>query len=137
MGALGLFSGAAARRRGIGYHKFGKFKNFQSPDFLAQYPNSANDRDKLNLEQIKSFKSPSNEENVQITHELHQSSIKKRIKPLAHVDVSKCTGCGDCESRCPFNAIIVDVVAYVNEDICTGCGICASFCPVDAITINY
>lgn len=131
----GLFNGAAAGGKGMGYRKFGNFKNFQSPNFIAQRPNIAKEWDKSSLGQTKNFKSPWNEENVQTTYKPSQSPTRKRIKPVAYVDISKCTGCGICEFTCPFNAITVDVTASVNEDLCTGCGICVSICPVDAIII--
>ncbi|MDO5555004.1 MAG: 4Fe-4S binding protein [Planctomycetia bacterium] len=54
----------------------------------------------------------------------------------AVVDKDKCTGCGECKSACPCDAIeIVDGKAQVNDD-CAGCGVCADTCPSGAITIE-
>jgi ferredoxin len=134
--APGLFSGAPSGRKGMGYRKFGNFKNFQSANLIAQRSNIAKEWEELSLEETKNFKSSWNEENVQTTYKPSQSPTRKRTKPVAYVDISKCTGCRICEFKCPFNAITVDVTASVNEDLCTGCGICISICPVDAITIS-
>ncbi len=133
--ALGLFSGSVSERKGTGHRKFGNFKDFQSLNFFAQYPNLARERSELSFDSSGRFKSSWNEEKEQTTYKSQQDSIKKRLKPVARIDESKCTGCRVCESKCPFNAIIVDVIASVNEDLCTGCGVCVSVCPMDAITI--
>jgi electron transfer flavoprotein alpha subunit len=54
------------------------------------------------------------------------------------IDPGKCTGCGACIERCPFNALtLVDNVAQVDEVVCTLCGACAKqgVCPYEAITL--
>lgn len=54
----------------------------------------------------------------------------------AVVNADVCTGCGECKSACPCDAIeIIDNVATVNDD-CAGCGVCADACPSSAITIE-
>ncbi|MFX1393045.1 MAG: hydrogenase iron-sulfur subunit [Promethearchaeota archaeon] len=63
------------------------------------------------------------------------------VEPLyAFVDIEKCTSCGTCVSRCPYNAISVDrekkTPAYVRPILCKGCGTCAADCPTDAITMT-
>ena len=133
--AFGLFSGSVAERKGKGRRKFGKVWDFQSPDFVAQSQNLTKERNKLSFEGSGRFKSFWNGEKTQTTYKSPQDSVKKGINPVAHIDENKCAGCGACESECPLNAIIVDVIASVNEDLCSGCGICASVCPMDAITI--
>jgi heterodisulfide reductase subunit A len=48
------------------------------------------------------------------------------------VDEAICSGCGNCERTCPYQAIRVDLqdkVARVNEAICKGCGVCCVACP--------
>jgi heterodisulfide reductase subunit A len=57
----------------------------------------------------------------------------------AWVDPDKCSGCGICESVCPYRAITMvcdgDVrVADVNPALCKGCGTCSPQCPTKAIT---
>jgi heterodisulfide reductase subunit A len=63
------------------------------------------------------------------------------VEPLfALVDQKKCTSCGVCVSRCPYNAINVDkekkTPAYINPILCKGCGTCAADCPSDAIMMT-
>ena len=54
----------------------------------------------------------------------------------AKIDKAKCTGCGDCVSVCPVDAIeIVDGKAEVDEPKCIGCAICVNKCPEGAISI--
>ena len=133
--ALGLFSGSVSERKGTGHRKFGKGWDFQPPDFVAQSQNLTKERSKLSFNGSRRFKSSWNEEKEQTIYNTPQDPIKRGIYPIAHIDENKCAGCGTCESKCPFNAIIVDIIASVNDNICTGCGICASVCPMDAITI--
>ena len=41
-----------------------------------------------------------------------------------------CTGLGDCEASCPFDAIImVDDFPLISPELCVGCGICVEVCP--------
>ena len=56
---------------------------------------------------------------------------------IAVVDTEVCSGCGQCLSSCPYQAIELDPkkrVAKVNEAICEGCGACAVVCPSKAMT---
>ncbi|MDI6795298.1 MAG: 4Fe-4S binding protein [Desulfatibacillaceae bacterium] len=58
---------------------------------------------------------------------------------LAVVDADACQGCGTCEDRCWFSAIIVDAesaIAVVDADKCMGCGVCQVSCPEDAISLK-
>jgi heterodisulfide reductase subunit A len=50
-----------------------------------------------------------------------------------------CTGCGVCQTVCPFKAVDVDPkdrIAVVNEALCKGCGVCASTCRSGALTLK-
>src|SRR6056297_3252633 len=54
---------------------------------------------------------------------------------VASIDPDLCTGCGECEHVCRFDAINVYNNVFEVENIsCEGCGYCARVCPVDAIT---
>lgn len=56
---------------------------------------------------------------------------------LSVIDEEECTGCGECETRCPVDAIkITDDKAKREEQYCIGCGVCARFCPTDAISLK-
>ena len=45
-----------------------------------------------------------------------------------------CTGCGDCVSVCPNDAIIIqNGVAAIDQAICAGCCTCVDACPEGAI----
>jgi uncharacterized Fe-S center protein len=60
------------------------------------------------------------------------SSMKPRI------EVSKCTGCGQCIIWCPENAISMNGnVAVINEKTCIGCGECLTVCHFDAVKYNW
>ena len=50
-----------------------------------------------------------------------------------HIDPAKCTGCGDCLSRCPEKAILggTGLIHVVNQERCTQCMACLP-CPADA-----
>ena len=50
------------------------------------------------------------------------------------VDVDRCTGCGECQAACQYNAIRVEAAkAEVSAETCIACGACKIVCPVDAI----
>ena len=52
------------------------------------------------------------------------------------VIADKCTGCGTCESACPFGAIaVVEGVARVYET-CVDCGACIDSCPEGALVLG-
>ncbi len=56
---------------------------------------------------------------------------------MLKVDAEKCTGCGECEESCTFEAIFVEnEVAVVDQDACTLCGICVDGCPEGALELH-
>jgi Pyruvate/2-oxoacid:ferredoxin oxidoreductase delta subunit len=59
-----------------------------------------------------------------------------RYRP--EVDADRCTGCGDCEDRCWFEAIAVGdaEVAEVKAEKCMGCGQCVLGCKEEAIVMG-
>ena len=63
----------------------------------------------------------------------------EKATPLAvtfpDIAVSKCSGCGECETACRFNAIrVTSGRAGYCADLCHACGGCAVVCPEGAIT---
>jgi heterodisulfide reductase subunit A len=63
------------------------------------------------------------------------------LDPLvATVAAQACTGCGDCLTTCPYDAIGTHrcedrLVATVDAATCKGCGGCVPICPSDAIDL--
>ncbi len=56
---------------------------------------------------------------------------------IAYLDEGDCSGCGDCVSRCPMDALEMegDGVAF-NQKRCIGCGLCGSVCPTGALMLK-
>ena len=55
----------------------------------------------------------------------------------AVIDSSICTGCGECEVHCRFNAVHPEGDAYqVNPFRCEGCAVCVHVCPAQAVTMQ-
>lgn len=53
---------------------------------------------------------------------------------IPSVDVSKCTGCGDCAEVCEYHAIaVLNKKVLVFPQLCHGCGSCTWACPTKAI----
>ncbi len=55
---------------------------------------------------------------------------------MAKVDFSRCTGCGECASRCQFGALTFSDSMdrpFIDQWKCFGCGLCATACPESAI----
>ncbi|NMD30497.1 MAG: hydrogenase iron-sulfur subunit, partial [Chloroflexi bacterium] len=71
---------------------------------------------------------------------LNQESIVVDT-PVAEIDASLCTGCGNCPQVCPTYAITLErrdgilSVSEVDPLRCIGCGNCVVVCPVKAITL--
>jgi len=54
---------------------------------------------------------------------------------IAVIDRNRCTGCGNCQTICQFDAVvIVNGKAEINSK-CQGCGVCRGFCPVEVINL--
>ena len=58
---------------------------------------------------------------------------------VADIDLTNCSGCGLCHTRCPYNAIKLDEEEHphVIKALCKGCGLCAADCPKECITIVH
>lgn len=61
---------------------------------------------------------------------------KVSVEPIvAYCNEMECTGCGNCEAVCPFDAVRLELgssgrsVARVTEVKCKGCGCCIAACP--------
>jgi ferredoxin len=55
----------------------------------------------------------------------------------ALVDSQKCSGCGTCETVCPFKAASLlqdESRATIDLEVCFGCGVCINRCPEGAIS---
>ena len=54
---------------------------------------------------------------------------------MMHVDLGKCTGCGECLTVCPVDAIsLVHGKAAIDSEACLACYACADACPQGAIS---
>jgi 4Fe-4S ferredoxin len=71
-----------------------------------------------------------------------------------HVNVNRCTGCGNCVTACPVDALElytrdpvtnqkiyqvqdgVSVSLDVKTELCAGCGVCVEACPYDVIQLS-
>jgi len=55
----------------------------------------------------------------------------------AVIDPAICTGCGECEVHCRFDAVHPEGSAYqVNPIRCEGCAVCVLVCPAAAVTMH-
>ena len=54
---------------------------------------------------------------------------------LCEVDEDKCIACGECATRCSFDALTIDLTAQVNVIRCAGCGVCVLACPQEALSL--
>lgn len=59
-----------------------------------------------------------------------KQAMHKNDFPATHGD--KCTGCGNCVSQCPVNAITLNPL-MIDRDKCIGCGKCIGVCKDEAI----
>ncbi|SKA68112.1 4Fe-4S binding protein [Desulfobaculum bizertense] len=72
-----------------------------------------------------------------------ETHTPKRLRGKAHIDASKCTGCGTCKSVCAGGAIRLQaredgtgINFYLWHNSCSFCGYCEMFCPTGAITLS-
>ncbi len=56
---------------------------------------------------------------------------------MRDTDLEECTGCGECATICPVEAVkMIDDIPVIDREWCIGCGVCATVCPVDAVILN-
>lgn len=54
---------------------------------------------------------------------------------LPVVDQPQCTSCGECSTKCQFNAIVrLPGNTLIFPELCHGCGLCLHICPTKAIS---
>ena len=63
---------------------------------------------------------------------------EEKMRP--YVNEEKCIGSGDCQSDCPADPNVFEIVdgkaKVVNPDACIECGLCESNCPAGAIELK-
>jgi 4Fe-4S ferredoxin len=77
-----------------------------------------------------------------------------RMAFSVHVNMERCTGCGNCVIACPVDALELYTVdpatkekiyavrngksvhLDVNAELCAGCGVCVNACPYDVIRLS-
>jgi pyruvate formate lyase activating enzyme len=65
-----------------------------------------------------------------------QNPESQHHQPEVMLYLERCTGCSQCVSACPNQAIqIVDGKSHTNRNLCRGCGKCADICPNEARTL--
>ncbi len=56
---------------------------------------------------------------------------------MRETDTEACTGCGECATICPVDAVeMTDGVPVIDREWCIGCGVCATVCPGDAVILK-
>jgi NAD-dependent dihydropyrimidine dehydrogenase PreA subunit len=58
---------------------------------------------------------------------------------LPTIDRETCTGCGDCITACPVDALgkVAGKADLIKPEACTYCTVCEDICPVNAIGLPF
>jgi Pyruvate/2-oxoacid:ferredoxin oxidoreductase delta subunit len=84
---------------------------------------------------------------VQFSRQLKDPRLYPLSRYVAIVDEERCSECGRCARRCPFQAFTVSKKSsesgegtvtqiHFNVDSCRGCGVCSTVCPEGAIEMQ-
>lgn len=76
-----------------------------------------------------------------LLHPVQRTRALFNGKPLAVINIEKCTGCGQCRNYCRFNAIEIQTqenrpVFHVDIASCDGCGLCQRVCRAGAVRME-
>ena len=67
-----------------------------------------------------------------------QGKLAQHSNISPKIDRKRCTGCGDCITICPQDAIaLIDGKSKIGKETCIGCAECISICPQEAIKIQW
>jgi len=88
-----------------------------------------------------------------IDYDIDKSWCVKVMAFAVHVNMERCTGCGNCVVACPVDALELftidpvtnekiygiedgkSVVLDFKAELCAGCGVCVEACPYDVIRL--
>ena len=84
---------------------------------------------------------------VQLANYLNETKLYPLSRYVAHVHEEKCSTCGRCVRRCPFQAFSLSEKKtesgednkkqlHFDADLCRGCGLCSTTCPEEAIEMQ-
>ena len=84
---------------------------------------------------------------VQLSNHLNIAGLYPLHRYLADFNAKKCSTCGRCVKRCPFQAFSLDSrpsdgpetsqkQVHFKPERCRGCGLCSTTCPDDAIEMQ-
>jgi Pyruvate/2-oxoacid:ferredoxin oxidoreductase delta subunit len=84
---------------------------------------------------------------VQLGNHLNETRLYPLCRYVARLHAEKCTTCGHCTRRCPFQAFTLsekksesgapaEKQLHYDADLCRGCGLCSTTCQEEAIEMQ-